>query len=98
MEHLFGKPRNLNYPAKGSFNPSDSFVQRGWRDDGVSGAFLTNVENEPVFLFCDELLALAAFVERNQTWFEEHHRANCEWFAHEVVGCVIIVMLQETSA
>ena len=94
MKRLFGKPQNLDYPANSSFNPSNSFVRRGCRNDGVYGAFLSNVINEPIFLYCDELLALASFVERNRVWFEEHDLANREWYAHEVASCMIIVMLR----
>jgi hypothetical protein len=88
----FGKPHNLIHRAGEPFSEGDSSIQLIC-DEGVYGAWIECVLDEPVFLRCAELLGLAHFIERRRTWLEEHEQANCEWYANEVAGRTALVSL-----
>lgn len=94
-----GKPRNLFRPECARARSDESAFQLACVDDSFYGATLKNVGTpHPVFLECDELLGLAALIERNRAWLEEHAQANREWRANEIAGCRVLVRLRRRDA
>jgi hypothetical protein len=88
----FGKPHNLIHREGEPFSQGDSSIQLVC-DDGVYGAWIECVLDEPVFLHCEELLGLAHFIERRRTWLEEHAQANREWYDNEEASRTVLVSL-----
>ncbi|HEU5379760.1 MAG TPA: hypothetical protein VFV38_30420 [Ktedonobacteraceae bacterium] len=93
-ERFFGEPQNLDALKSEHFTPSNAFIQRMREVDGAYGAVLGKVLDQDVFLYCEELLGLALFVQRYWSWIEEHAQANREWFGNEVAGRIVRVQLR----
>jgi hypothetical protein len=93
LNQRFGNPHNLIHREGESFSQGESSIQLVC-DEGVYGAWIEWVSEEPVFLFCEELLGLAEFVEHRRPWLEEHARANEEWFTNEIAGRRVLVSLR----
>lgn len=88
----FGKPHNLIRQEGNPFSEGSSSIQLVC-EEGIYGAWIECVRDEPVFLRAAELLGLAHFIERRRTWLEEHEQANSEWYANEVAGRTVLVSL-----
>ena len=95
---LFGNPQNLELSDRSLIHhPLDSYVQRIRDENALYGVALENVYTEQVFLSCEELLGLEAFLANHHAWLEEFAALNRETLKNTGEGRVSLFLRRKSD-